>query len=606
MMSIYRELKNGEVDTTELDVHLEKCASCRQELARSLFISEKMHAVPAIEPAPNMHEKLMRALADEQVKFMQKSAPGTVSTPEFLKPYLSDHAQTAQKKHPITAFSTAETGPLPMIRARRKPRHARMNQMTVVALVAACLIVLMMGGLTSLLMLAHNNPTGVNPSNSSASLHRFAEVQQHQYTTQTLYDHVVSAVANGPFIYYTAYGDGANSASWMLIRMDRATGESTPLLSTPVESPLVVMNASDNWLVWLQYDPIQPVHGPGTRDGSVRPHLRTWSLYYLSLTQPAPLASAQASSQKVSAAQIKQTGPLPVMLVKDTFDQYTAPSYATTPVSGTWLLNDTLLVTMIDAHGTSHLLRYALGTAGKAAAPQEIAAASPGHILTSPTADSIGTEIYWGDEWVSAQDGTLHSNIWVQRESDASVRLSGRLLDHPVTVTEQFTTDGLSFDPQIAANTLFMLSTSAISISPQGTVTTTGVPLSSTVMASSTLATPRVDTSIYPTPADASVHGTVFMIPLDGASAGISTMMGNLGQSTALQAGTSYALWQDDTGYKMYDVQRQMDVTVGDTLSDANFLTVNASTTVWTASNSPTPTSTAGPQATLLTFSWPG
>lgn len=604
MMSVYRELKSGEVDTTELDVHLEQCASCRQELARSLFISEKMRALPAIETPPDMHEKLMRALADEQVKFMQKSAPGTAPTPEFLKPYLSDHAQATHKKHPIAAFSTAETGPLPIIHARRKPRRPHMNQLAVLGLVAACLILLMMGGLTSLLMLAHSNPVALNPSNNNTSVHHFAEVQQHLYTTKTLYEHVASAVASGPFIYYTAYGDAANS-SWMLLRMNRATGESTPLLTTPSESPLVVLSASDNWLVWLQYDPVKAVHGVSSHDGGTQIYQRTWSLYSLSLTQPAQTTDTQADTQKTAGVQLKQTEALPVMLAKGMFDRDTVPSWVATPVSGTWLLGNTLLATMIDASGTSRLLRYELGASGKAATPQVIATADPGNMLTSPTADALGTEIYWAEVWASDQDGTLHSNIWVQREYDVTTRVRGRVLDRPMTMTEQYTTDGLSFDPQVANNTLFMLSTSAIITSPQGIVRTTGKPLSATVTDSTVPTAPRADTSIYAASPDASVHGTVFMIPLDGASAGISTMMGNLGQSTALQAGTTYALWQDDTGYKMYDVQRQTDVTVGDnTLNDAAFLAVNGDTTVWITGNGTPATATGDPQAAFLAFTW--
>jgi len=74
MMSVYRELKDGEFDTTELDVHLERCASCRQALARDTFVGDQLRALPVIEPPPDMHAKLMRALASEHLQFMQKAA----------------------------------------------------------------------------------------------------------------------------------------------------------------------------------------------------------------------------------------------------------------------------------------------------------------------------------------------------------------------------------------------------------------------------------------------------------------------------------------------------------------------------------------------------
>ncbi|HKF38215.1 MAG TPA: hypothetical protein VKB35_15070, partial [Ktedonobacteraceae bacterium] len=158
LLAAYRELRSGEVDTLELDVHLEGCASCRQELARYMLIGEQVRSLPVIEPLPDMHVTLMHALAKVQLEFSRRSAPGTVITPEFLQPYMQEHAQSTHDSDVITAFSTAETGPLPIIQARGKPRHrSHMSHFAVLGLAAMFLMVLMMGGLTSLLMLAHNN-----------------------------------------------------------------------------------------------------------------------------------------------------------------------------------------------------------------------------------------------------------------------------------------------------------------------------------------------------------------------------------------------------------------------------------------------------------------
>ena len=66
-MAAYRELENGAVETIELDVHLEGCASCRQELACQMFIGEQLGSLPVVEPPPDMHPKLMRALAKEHL-----------------------------------------------------------------------------------------------------------------------------------------------------------------------------------------------------------------------------------------------------------------------------------------------------------------------------------------------------------------------------------------------------------------------------------------------------------------------------------------------------------------------------------------------------------
>ena len=158
MMAAYRELDNREVETLGLDIHLEGCESCRQELAHLMMVGEQLRALPAVEPLPDMHSKLMHALAKEQLEFIRRSPMGTVSTPEFLKPYLHEHVQSTQASDLITA-STAETGPLPIIHATRKPRHrSHMSQFAILGLAATFLMMLMMGGLTSLLLLARNNP----------------------------------------------------------------------------------------------------------------------------------------------------------------------------------------------------------------------------------------------------------------------------------------------------------------------------------------------------------------------------------------------------------------------------------------------------------------
>src|SRR5437588_13093682 len=97
MLAAYRELKNGEVDTTELVVHLEECSSCRQVLAGYSFIGEQVRSLPPLEPSPLMHTKLMKALAAEHTQFLQHSSAVTSPTPEFLKPYLREHMPSSNK-----------------------------------------------------------------------------------------------------------------------------------------------------------------------------------------------------------------------------------------------------------------------------------------------------------------------------------------------------------------------------------------------------------------------------------------------------------------------------------------------------------------------------
>jgi hypothetical protein len=588
MLAAYRELKNGEVDTIELDVHLEGCASCREELARYMLIGDQIRSLPIVEPLPDMHAKLMQALAQEQVEFIWSSKPGTVSTPEFLKPYIQGHAQSTHNSNMIAAFSTAETGPLPVIQAKRKPRHrSHMSQFAVLGLAAMFLVVLMMGGLTSLLWLAHNNLQPAITSNSS-SVHRPIEVVQAQYTTNTLYQHVVSAVADNAYIYYTA--ENGTNASWMLERLDRTTQTSTPLFPTASTNPLIILGSSNGGLVWLQFDGLKLKPHKNPPGYNEHPFTNLWSLHYLSPAQQQQAALGFPTDSEV--------------LLKGAFDQDLVPSWVTTPVQGIWFVQNSLLVASIDNKGVSHLVRYQLGTVGKPVAT-EIATATPDHILTSPTANSDGTQIFWSEEWLT-NTGMLSSNIWTQQVIAAPRPSHGRA-GHAVglIVKQPFTSDGLSFRPQVVNNTLFMLRTASQANSTQGTPTTKGTATPVPTPSPNTSAISRIDPAIYAAPLDASIRGTILMLPLDGAPTVSPTVMNNAGLASSLQAGADFVLWQDDKGYVMYDVQSQSFVNVGDTLNGASFVAVNGNTTVWTLDSATNSNVNTRLSANLYAFNWP-
>ena len=596
MLAAYRELKNGEVDTLELDVHLEGCASCRQELARYMLIGEQVRSLPVIEPLPDMHATLMHAIAKVQLEFIRRSAPGTVITPEFLKPYIQEHVQFSHDSDLITAFSTAETGPLPIIQAKRKPRHrSHMSQFAVLGLAAMFLIVLMMGGLTSLLMLAHNN---VQPNGITIRVDR-TEIISAQYTTSTPYPHVVSAVADGANIYYTAYGDGTNN-SWMLEMLNRKTKISTPLLPTPNANTLIVLGSSTSGVVWLQFDGYKS--NPHQKDlpgySQHPPASLQWSLHYL-------------SSEQLQPAAVSSSPPASEVLLKGTFNQNSAPSWVTTPVQGIWFINEShqasLLVASIDSNGISHLTSYQLGTVGTPIAT-EIATATGGHILTSPTATSDGTQIYWSEEWLS-NAGVLSSNIWTQQVVDAAGPSHGRWAGHlqKMTVKEPFTTNGFTtngtfFRPQVVDNTLFTLSTASQADATQGTPTTTGTTTPTPTPSPNTSVIPQTIANVYAPPLDASVRGTILKLPLDGNPLELPTTVNTTGLASSLQAGADFALWQGERGYEMYDVSQGSDVTVGNTLDNAAFVAVNGASAVWMDNST---TSKTGPSVTLMAFDWP-
>src|SRR5205085_7553181 len=147
----------------------------------------------------------------------------------------------------------------------------------------------------------------------------------------------------------------------------------------------------------------------------------------------------------------------PVTLHSGTFDQNATASWIHTPIQGVWFIQNTLLVAMVDENGVSHLVRYPLGKNNDFKAT-EIAKTNAEHIITSPTANSDGTQIYWAEEW-RTDDGNLHSNIWMQQVLDVSAPSRGQLIEHTRTIKQLFLQDGMSFHPVVVDGTFFYLST---------------------------------------------------------------------------------------------------------------------------------------------------
>jgi len=589
MLAASRELGNSETDTTDLEAHLEQCASCRLVLANDNLVGELVRSLPAIEPPPNAHAKLMNALAVEQIHYMQRAAPGTHPTPEFLKPFLQEYAQHERTTDPLVAFSTAKTGPLLLIQTPRK-RHYRspVSHLAVIGLAAAFLMLVMMSGITTLLILTRGNPRPVAIHvGGNNSFVQPADVARIAYTTSTPYQHVVSAVADRANVYYTAYGDGAKNG-WMLEQLDRKMRLSTPLLSTASMSPLIVLGSSQDWLIWLQLNPPEPINDHRNLSNHEPLGLtRTWSLHYLSLIAPGE----------------------PLTLTTGKFNQSNSPGWVYSPIQGIWFIHNTLLVATIDENGISHLLSYQLDITGPTTLT-EIATASPDHVFTSPTATSDGSEIYWSDEWRS-EDRTPHSNIWTQLVQQVPNPGHGPWVANTQTITvkQLFLADGASFHPQIVDDKLFLLRTADAldtmpgtpGMSPTSTPDATALPTSEP----NTPTTSWADPNIYGTPFDASVRGMLFMLPLDDPT-GVPQMQEiTPGQAWSPQAGTNFILWQSDRGYGMYDVVTESPVSIGIVLNGARFLAVNGGTTVWTINSSTNTANGTGPTATLMVFNWP-
>lgn len=626
LLSTYRESKKGTTDTTPLDVHLATCDDCRKALDQYTFVGERIRLLPSVESSPEAYTKLMRALATEQSRFIQRSSSHT-PTPDFLKPYLQEQTQKELHTDALAAFSTAETGPLPILRPTHKRSQSfHMSHFAILGVAAMLLLVMMTGGVTSLLLLNKTNPsshltTGANKN--STTVYQPSQVTMSTLGTTTSYPHVVSAVGDRQYIYYTAYGN--TDADWMLEQLDNKTKVSTPLLQNASANPLVVLGSSKDWLVWLQLDSPQLIKSKKKLPNEAETFVRPWTVYALSLTKDPGTLSSDVRT--------------PTTLLQGTFDQKAIPNWIHSPIQGLWFVQNTLLLSSLDKKGTSHLDQYSLETnndtnkTGKSAVT-EIATANSGRILTSPTANSDGTSIYWGEEWLD-NDNTLHSKIWTQQTTEAAPQ-RGTWVNHVQTNTFQFSSDETSFHPQVVNDTLFFLNTDTgttpdatgtqinAQVTPTVQATTAATPRAtaqSTASATATAsATPqvsggtnttitRIDSSVYTPQIDATIQGTLVAYSVQN-DAKIQPPLDTNGPVSELQAGGRFLIWQDsNNSFNMFDVGANIPVTIDPTMvpKDASFLAVNGDTAVWLTNTDTTPDTNDPANSTVLfkTFNWP-
>ncbi|GAC1421883.1 MAG: hypothetical protein NVS4B1_03560 [Ktedonobacteraceae bacterium] len=588
MLAAYRELKHGQVNTTELDVHLEQCAACRHVLAQHSVVGERVRLLPTLEAAPDAHTKLMHTLAAEHARFLQRSsnayASSASSVPDFLKPYMNEQLQASGKNSDtLRAFSTAETGPLPIIQQRRKRRIAPMGQFAVLSLAASFLMIFLVGGLVSLLALANHGATGPG---QIAAIKNPSLIAPVSYTAETSYSHIASAVATHEHIYYSAYGN--DETQWMIEQVNGTAKNATsvPLLKSSSQSPLFVLGASSQWIIWLQFDaPQNKIQKHTTIPASTR----SWSLNAL------PLVLSQ--DQHFGSTITLQHG---------TFDTTTVPDWIHTPIQGiSFTQQDTLLVTSLDAKGTAQLVRYMLDS-NSGTTSSLIAKTNNGHILTSPTATSDGTSMFWSEEWFT-NDQQPHSIIWTQETTRQVARQKGAWRPSITLDKHIYRSDNTSFHPQVINDTLFWLSTSDTAVSTQATPSTPSTPaIQATAKPVSTAPVTSRFPDMYTSQIDEFIHGTVLAVPLDDPSTTPTTLSNN-STAAALQAGTRFLLWQSSTGYQMYDAFAKSPVEIKDSTKGATFLTVNADSAVWIVAANPSSTkNTKGTQLTTFNmFNWP-
>jgi len=612
LLAIYRELKLNQTDMNALEAHLSQCTACKEVQAHYDLIGEQLRALPRIKPLPDVHTKLMQVLATEHVRFIQYTSASTAATPTpvFLAPYLKDLAQKAPRTNNLVAFSTADTAPIPIVQRSTKRRHVyQINHFTIIGVAASFLMMLLIGGLTSFLLLTQRGSSITPPS---LVVHQLNDVRPVNYTATPVYSHVASAVASGHDIYYTTYND--DETSWQLEQFDEKANINTPLLAKPSMQELIVLGSSPNWLVWLQIDPPKSANIPSqATNGTSTTPTRAWSLHaqYLSST-PSPAAETTPSDRE---------------LASNTFDPSTVPSWVNRPIQGICFIQNTLLVATIDAQGASHLQSYQLDPA-KEIIKTEFANASNGHILTSPTANSDGTAIYWADEYFSNASSQLSSDVWTQQTVDASPTNAGRWAAHRTTKKYPFSTDGKSFHPQMVNDTLFLLSSSQADANTPNT--TSSIPSATTTATAQTGSTVAVQPTTVPTTPNiatlpqgaTNLDPRIFAPQIDNMQAGriLSFTASGVTEAlpqfdntqivTALQGGTGFLLWQENgSTFGMYDVIAKAPVEVGNNVFSPNaaFLAVNGDTAISVIGrqNSADQHNQASIPVTFNTFRWP-
>ncbi|HTI13324.1 MAG TPA: hypothetical protein VL461_01990 [Dictyobacter sp.] len=607
LLATYRELNSNPKEASELEEHLAHCQSCQNALAQYQSIGERIRSIPSIESPSDAHQKLMQALAAEHVRFLQRISSSAASTPApaFLKPYLKDiTGSTPQTEHLVT-LSTANTGPLPVIQPIKTRRPYKMNHVAILGLAASFLMVVLMGGLTSLLLLANQKGTPPpQPNLSVASVVKPSQVDAIPYTTTTQYPHVASAVANGTTVYYTSYSD--DTKSWMLGKFlqqsTNNTSMSTPLLTDPATHPMIVLGADQNWLLWYQID--TPLKQPKNHTNSSTQSTTTnnlqgsWSLHALYIGDTTQQADPTDS----------------LVLYKNTFMTSTAPSWVNTPVQGLWLSQNQVLVSVIDKKGNSYLFNDQL-TPNAIADTQQLAEGQKGHVLSSPTATAGGNNIYWSDEWIN-QNNQLASNIWTQQIENEQPENTGRWAAHMQSETYLLRNNGSSFHPQVVHNTLFYIShppvtdqviqntptstpqatgTAQPSQTPNGQTTVTpqiqqtgtpvATPTPTTVNASTFLGgTTRVDPTMQTPQIDETISGDLEAYTANGLTP-VTLSINAQNNVSALQGGGRFIIWENTAtkSFEMYDVIANAPVIIGanDIPATAAFLATNGNTAVW-------------------------
>lgn len=413
-------------ELSALSEHLSTCAACRQRQEAYRGVGERVRELPTIIPPAAFRDRVFAAIAADQAKLAEANPP-TVA---------AQATQSARpgRESPAAKLANADTDPaLPVVRAlprapqRRRPQPRGVEPLRVVAALAAVLVFAVLasqvvagGGFGAL----SNALSHVLPDSS-------ARPTIATYSLGGTYSAVADAIAEKQWVF-TIASSGAHASDEMLLALDRATGQTTPLLGAQMAGPLHIQALTPSWIIWSQGDLLQP---------------SGWDLY----------ASHVPAHDGASVG-----APLTLLTSASAGTGAEAPEV----VTGIATRGDTILVSGASTIGMGGILRFDLGSASNGASPQPqvIGTANADNLLNDLSV--AGTTLYWSDASADAS-GHLHSAI-------LSAPLGSGALENPMTIVS----DG-AFDPHVIGNTLLYIASpdaQAPSTSDTQEGTASGIP----------------------------------------------------------------------------------------------------------------------------------
>jgi negative regulator of sigma E activity len=334
-LAAYRRGDWSSAQMRALSEHLATCPACRKVETEYRHVGESLRALPTFTPDASFRDRVFAAIAIERERLGPAAMRASRATTEPSLPVVR--------------------APIALSRPRR-----RLGPVPIAAMVAAAVLLVS--------FVAMQWVSGHNAANIAANIGRQpsatnAQSRLNSYLPDQRFFQVTEVRATRDWLAYVA-GDGAGST--MLFVLDRHSGRTHTILTSPASGQVTMISLSAHWVTW-------------------------------SVTSPAGWTVSAAPLKGASAWR-----PQPIM------------QSATSTLTGAWA-NDSEALVAISAGGEATLQRISIASSATSAIV--IATGShQGAIIASPSMTS--DTVYWADVWSDMQ-GSLHSAIWSQSATGA-------------------------------------------------------------------------------------------------------------------------------------------------------------------------------------------